>query len=180
MEKDAAVELLKELGEWQTRDEFVYRQRCRPGMLAMWDNRSVLHKATGGHEGYDRLPKILIRLVRPSAQPPRNVFGDRLPGVLGLPTHLLDQLRWQTKRNGFVPGSWPARSCTRPSVARQNLGSHLATDLDGLIRVLDSLLHRVPCPRAQQSAPRDRSSMRASGCCAAGRGSSPSGCFHDS
>jgi taurine dioxygenase len=24
-------------------------------MLTMWDNRSVLHRATGGYEGYDRL-----------------------------------------------------------------------------------------------------------------------------
>ena len=24
-------------------------------MLVMWDNRSVLHKATGGYEGHDRL-----------------------------------------------------------------------------------------------------------------------------
>jgi len=26
-----------------------------PNMLVMWDNRSVLHKATGGYDGYDRL-----------------------------------------------------------------------------------------------------------------------------
>ena len=26
-----------------------------PGMLIMWDNRSVLHRATGGYEGYRRL-----------------------------------------------------------------------------------------------------------------------------
>jgi taurine dioxygenase len=24
-------------------------------MLVMWDNRSVLHRATGGYEGHDRL-----------------------------------------------------------------------------------------------------------------------------
>ena len=24
-------------------------------MLIMWDNRSVLHRATGGYDGYDRL-----------------------------------------------------------------------------------------------------------------------------
>lgn len=52
---DESRELLFELYEWQTRDEFVYRHRWEPGMLVMWDNRSVLHRATGGHDGHDRL-----------------------------------------------------------------------------------------------------------------------------
>lgn len=47
--------LLVELYQWQTRDEFVYRHRWQPGMLTMWDNRSVLHCATGGYDGHDRL-----------------------------------------------------------------------------------------------------------------------------
>lgn len=47
-------QLLRELHAWQTRDEFVYRHVWEPGMLVMWDNRSVLHKATGGYEGFDR------------------------------------------------------------------------------------------------------------------------------
>ena len=47
--------LLKELHRWQTRDEFVYRHVWAPDMLVMWDNRSVLHRATGGYEGHDRL-----------------------------------------------------------------------------------------------------------------------------
>ena len=55
MEKEEAVELLKELHAWQTRDEFVYRHQWQPGMLVMWDNRSVLHTATGGYEGHARL-----------------------------------------------------------------------------------------------------------------------------
>lgn len=50
-----AVPLLMELYHWQTRDEFVYRHRWEPGMLVMWDNRSVLHRATGGYEGQARL-----------------------------------------------------------------------------------------------------------------------------
>lgn len=33
----------------------IYRHKWEPGMLVMWDNRSVLHRATGGYEGYDRL-----------------------------------------------------------------------------------------------------------------------------
>ncbi len=47
--------LLFDLYEWQTRDEFVYRHRWEPNMLVMWDNRSVLHKATGGYAGHERL-----------------------------------------------------------------------------------------------------------------------------
>jgi taurine dioxygenase len=54
MADDEARDLLFELYAWQTRDEFVYRHRWQPNMLTMWDNRSVLHKATGGYDGYDR------------------------------------------------------------------------------------------------------------------------------
>lgn len=54
MEQDAAIALLRELYAWQSDDRFVYRQRWEPGMLVMWDNRSVLHRATGGYEGYRR------------------------------------------------------------------------------------------------------------------------------
>jgi taurine dioxygenase len=55
MPDDEARDLLFELYAWQTRDEFVYRHRWQANMLVMWDNRSLLHKATGGHDGHDRL-----------------------------------------------------------------------------------------------------------------------------
>lgn len=55
MDDEAAFALLLELLEWQTSDPFVYTHRWQPGMLVMWDNRSVLHRATGGYEGHDRL-----------------------------------------------------------------------------------------------------------------------------
>lgn len=55
MPDDEARSLLFELYHWQTRDEFVYRHRWEPGMLVMWDNRSVLHRATGGYDGHERL-----------------------------------------------------------------------------------------------------------------------------
>jgi taurine dioxygenase len=55
MADDAAREVLFELYHWQTRDEFVYRHEWQPDMLVMWDNRSVLHRATGGYEGHRRL-----------------------------------------------------------------------------------------------------------------------------
>ncbi|TNE46131.1 MAG: TauD/TfdA family dioxygenase [Sphingomonadales bacterium] len=54
MEQADAFALLSELAAWQSRDEFVYRHRWEPDMLVMWDNRSVLHKATGGYEGHRR------------------------------------------------------------------------------------------------------------------------------
>lgn len=55
MEHEAALELLMELYAWQTREEFVYTHKWEEGMLIMWDNRCLLHRATGGYEGYDRL-----------------------------------------------------------------------------------------------------------------------------
>lgn len=54
MDQADAIALLSELAHWQSRDEFVYRHRWEPDMLVMWDNRSVLHKATGGYEGHRR------------------------------------------------------------------------------------------------------------------------------
>lgn len=47
--------LLGEVYAWQTREEFQYRHRWEPNMLVMWDNRCVLHRATGGYDGHDRL-----------------------------------------------------------------------------------------------------------------------------
>lgn len=49
-----AFALLGELVRWQTRDEFVHRRKWEPAMLVLWDNRAVLHKATGGYEGHRR------------------------------------------------------------------------------------------------------------------------------
>lgn len=54
MEQSSAISLLMELQQWQGDDRFVYRHQWEPGMLIMWDNRSVLHRATGGYEGHRR------------------------------------------------------------------------------------------------------------------------------
>lgn len=54
MAQDEAIALLLELQAWQGDQRFVFAQQWEPGMLVMWDNRSVLHKATGGYEGYRR------------------------------------------------------------------------------------------------------------------------------
>ena len=54
MDQAEAIALLSDLAAWQTREEFLYRHQWEPDMLVMWDNRAVLHKATGGYEGYRR------------------------------------------------------------------------------------------------------------------------------
>lgn len=63
---DEGLDILMKLHEHQTRDEFVYRHHWEPNMLVLWDNRSVLHRATGGYEGYDRLlHRTTIRELTP-------------------------------------------------------------------------------------------------------------------
>jgi len=55
MADEEAVPLLMELYRWQGQERFQYRHRWRKNTLLMWDNRSVLHAATGGYDGHDRL-----------------------------------------------------------------------------------------------------------------------------
>jgi len=55
MDEAESMTLLAELYAWQSRDEFVYKHKWRENMLVMWDNRSVLHRATGGYDGHARL-----------------------------------------------------------------------------------------------------------------------------
>lgn len=55
MEKDESDSLLLEVYAHQSRPEFIYTHRWQAGMLVMWDNRSLLHAATGGYDGHDRL-----------------------------------------------------------------------------------------------------------------------------
>ena len=52
---DEAIPILKELFAHQAKPELQYRHKWSQGMLLMWDNRSVIHAATGGYEGYRRL-----------------------------------------------------------------------------------------------------------------------------
>lgn len=52
---EEANALLGELYMYQTQEQFVYRHKWEKDMLVMWDNRSLLHAATGGYDGYDRL-----------------------------------------------------------------------------------------------------------------------------
>ncbi len=55
LDDDPGRALLAELYHWQIREEFQYRHQWEPNMLVMWDNRCVLHRATGGYEGHERL-----------------------------------------------------------------------------------------------------------------------------
>jgi taurine dioxygenase len=50
-----ATALLADLFAHQSRPEFVYRHRWSTGLLTLWDNRCLLHTATGGYQGHQRL-----------------------------------------------------------------------------------------------------------------------------
>lgn len=55
MAPEESMALLGELYQWQTQEDFQYRHKWSENTLVMWDNRSVLHKATGGYDGHARL-----------------------------------------------------------------------------------------------------------------------------
>ena len=55
MPDDEAGALLLELFAHQGQERFVYRHRWQPDMLVMWDNRCLVHAATGGYQGHRRL-----------------------------------------------------------------------------------------------------------------------------
>jgi taurine dioxygenase len=67
LEPSQANPLLVELFEHQKRPEFVYRHRWAPGMLLVWDNRRLVHAATGGYEGHRRLLHRITISERPVA-----------------------------------------------------------------------------------------------------------------
>ncbi len=64
-----ASALLLELFEHQGQDRFVYRHRWQPDMLVMWDNRCLVHAATGGYDGHRRLLHRITVGERTLAQP---------------------------------------------------------------------------------------------------------------
>ena len=55
MPEPEAQAILKDLFEHLGQPEFVYRHRWSQGMLTMWDNRCLVHAATGGYQGHRRL-----------------------------------------------------------------------------------------------------------------------------
>ncbi len=55
MPDDEADDLLNQLYEHMGAARFVYRHRWSVGTLLLWDNRCLVHRATGGYEGHRRL-----------------------------------------------------------------------------------------------------------------------------
>ncbi len=53
--EDESDALLNELFAHQGQKRFVHAQAWSEGMLVMWDNRCLVHAATGGYEGHRRL-----------------------------------------------------------------------------------------------------------------------------
>lgn len=64
---DEAGPLLAELFKHQARPEFVYAHRWQQGTLLMWDNRCLVHAATGGYDGHRRLLHRITMGERPPA-----------------------------------------------------------------------------------------------------------------
>ena len=55
MEADESRALMMEFYQYQIDEALVYSHKWEKDMLVMWDNRSLLHAASGGYDGYDRL-----------------------------------------------------------------------------------------------------------------------------
>jgi taurine dioxygenase len=54
LEQAEADALFGELYAYTTADDLVYRHRWANGMVVLWDNRCLLHSATGGYDGHRR------------------------------------------------------------------------------------------------------------------------------
>ncbi|MFO0120624.1 MAG: TauD/TfdA dioxygenase family protein [Burkholderiales bacterium] len=55
MPDNEADDLLNQLYDHMGQEQFVYRHRWSVGTLLLWDNRCLVHRATGGYEGHRRL-----------------------------------------------------------------------------------------------------------------------------
>ena len=55
MGREESEALLMRLYAHQTQPDFIYTHRWEADMVVMWDNRSLLHAATGGYDGHNRL-----------------------------------------------------------------------------------------------------------------------------
>ncbi len=55
MDPTEGQELLMLLYAHQGKEEFVYHHHWAKNMLTLWDNRAVIHAATGGYQGHRRL-----------------------------------------------------------------------------------------------------------------------------
>ncbi len=55
MSQEESNNLLGQYYTYQSAPEVTYSHKWEKDMLVMWDNRSLLHAATGGYDGHDRL-----------------------------------------------------------------------------------------------------------------------------
>jgi len=55
MEKAESDALMIEFYGHQSEESLIYSHKWEKDMLLMWDNRALLHAATGGYDGHDRL-----------------------------------------------------------------------------------------------------------------------------
>jgi taurine dioxygenase len=55
MSEEESNSLLGQFYQHQIAPEVTYSHKWEKGMLVMWDNRSLLHAATGGYDGHERL-----------------------------------------------------------------------------------------------------------------------------
>jgi len=55
MTAEESKPVLDYLTKHATSYELTYRHRWSPGLLTLWDNRCLLHTATGGYQGHQRL-----------------------------------------------------------------------------------------------------------------------------
>jgi taurine dioxygenase len=66
MTEAESTPILRELFAHQSKLEFVYRHKWAPNMLIVWDNRCVIHAATGGYQGHKRLLHRITVAERPA------------------------------------------------------------------------------------------------------------------
>jgi taurine dioxygenase len=66
MTEAESTPILRELFAHQSKLEFVYRHRWAPNMLILWDNRCLIHAATGGYQGHKRLLHRITVAERPA------------------------------------------------------------------------------------------------------------------
>ena len=67
MSENESKRLLDYLYSHMIQEKYIFRHKWQENMLIMWDNRSVMHQAEGGYEGYKRLlHRITIAGERPS------------------------------------------------------------------------------------------------------------------
>lgn len=52
---DYGEDILTQIFNHQENKEFIYRHKWKKNDLVMWDNRCIIHRASGGYTGYDRL-----------------------------------------------------------------------------------------------------------------------------